>query len=70
MQLTHIPMHPGTVLLKSQLLLNPMERESMKDIPYQSLLSALWYLETVLSPEMVFPLLVCMQFAKNPGPAH
>lgn len=42
----------------------------MKDIPYCSLLGALWYSATVSSPEIVFLLSICAQYAENSGPAH
>lgn len=67
---TYLPMHPGTVLSSNQSPSNDEEREYMKDIPYRSLLGALWYAATVCSPEIVFPLSLCARYAENPGAAH
>ena len=63
-------MHAGTILSSSQSPSTPEEKESMNNIPYHSLLRALWYSAMVSSPEIVFPLSICAQYAENPGPMH
>ena len=64
------PIVKGDKLNLNQCPKNDLERESMKTIPYDSVVGSLMYAEVCTRPDISFSIKVLMQYQSNPGMDH
>ena len=65
-----IPITPGHNLGKSQLPVNDLDIEEMRDIPYQEAVSSLMYVVIGTQLDITYAISYLARFMSNPGRAH
>ena len=66
----YTPLEPGTKLSKADAPSNPIEKEAMKAIPYQSAVGAIMYCMLGTRPDIAFAITALSQFCSNYGRTH
>ncbi|KAM2628345.1 hypothetical protein TB2_001696 [Malus domestica] len=65
-----LPIGKGDKMSTEQSPKNELEKESMKDKPYASLVGSLMYAQVCTRPDLAFAVSVLGRFQSNPGTAH